>query len=323
MAQKNLADNLEALDRLGSGKEWAKLANSSDAVLRTAGLPPPLREPVTSLQQKAHLLEKLLLLDTALKAGRTPHMAGMEVGNLPEEVRCLWDGLLGMEPLQSAVDQMSQHALDVELLNRSLAKVLGATEDAVLVTRWQKALAREALGAGHAEAAKQLLPPGSKLRDFRKVTDDTERLAAAASVGREPSLKAGLVPEGPSESFRPSVKESVAEGLPALKEEMASTVTRLRARMRETVGEQVQSHSHSIYLHLHQIHLIGDKLIKRAGQEDEERKKEEPQAAVSHTLGRQLTPSERILVARMHSRGKKPADIATVLRSLEPAEEKK
>jgi hypothetical protein len=53
------------------------------------------------------------------------------------------------------------------------------------------------------------------------------------------------------------------------------------------------------------------------GDRDRRSDKEDNEADVTRGLGRRLSPGERILVARLLARGRRPAEIAAQLRELE------
>jgi hypothetical protein len=101
--------------------------------------------------------------------------------------------------------------------------------------------------------------------------------------------------------------------LPPLEEDVAATSKRHRARVTQTVGEQVENHSATAARHLHTIHdlSVATRALARG---DREQKPEDVEAEVARTLGRGLTPGERVMVRQMYARGKKPAEIAAALR---------
>jgi hypothetical protein len=252
------------------------------------------------LQTRARVLSDLTKLQNALEALAPLAVSGADVGTLPAPLREKIDGLRSLEELQSFLAKGWRAPPEADALPKHLVNILKATNDAARVTRWQQELAARASQEGHPEVAK-------KLRDMK--------LAAAEGEAMNRPFP-GLVPEGPAQSVKPGIKEPVGAGLPPLEEDVAATAQRVRTQISNTVGEIRVKYASPAAWHPVQSRQLAAGVREPARHKDD-RAEDEPERAVAGILGRSLTPAERSLVSAMSARGKKPADIATVLRGLE------
>ena len=131
-----------------------------------------------------------------------------------------------------------------------------------------------------------------------------------------------LVPEGPAEGVRPPIKESLQSDLPPLEEDVSATVKRARVRVSKSVGEQIEYDSLIAAHWLRMLHQFTGE-VRESARQEERQKEEGTERDVARLLGRGLTASERILVGAMSAKGKKPADMATVLSNLDQPAAKK
>src|SRR5262249_8260099 len=132
-----------------------------------------------------------------------------------------------------------------------------------------------------------------------------------------PAPEQPLLPEGNPEGVRPPPRESASAGLPEPEEEVVSTQRSYRT-MNQEIRQHAALHQHELHLHLHTLHRYSQQ-AHDVGQEQDETKQESPEAAVAKLLARELTASERILVRQMHQHGKRPEEMAKILRQLQPA----
>jgi hypothetical protein len=203
-------------------------------------------------------------------------------------------------------------APDVGVLERQLADLQTATGDKDLVRDVKEFLGVDALLHGHPEEAKKLLPPGWEKEDPRNLLRDMKKrleskYPSTPGEGTAPP-KVGPVPQPNNEGVRPSVKEKPGEGLPPLEEEVNTDERVCRERLTVGLRQYAAVPLPSLYLAL-------DRLRRHARDEaDEEEAGRE--AEVARLLGRGLEPSERVLVGVMHRQGKKPDEMADVLRRL-------
>jgi len=113
------------------------------------------------------------------------------------------------------------------------------------------------------------------------------------------------------------VKEEPGKGLPPLEEEANTSERVCRERLKAGLRPYADANARSLYLALDRLrrHARDD----QTRDEDDEEKRA---AEVAGLLGRELEPSERILVGVMRRQGKSPNEMADVLRRL-PAENPK
>ena len=314
-ASGKLADGLEELQKLGSEQRWGKLAGRSEEVLRTPELPKALYQTVGELRTQALVLHDLTLLQEALATGSLQRDAGLVVENMPDSLQPSVRGLSSLVALQRIISKPWHSPPDPDTLLEHLASIPHATGDASQAARWQHELARKAEREGHPQVAK-------KLRDMKSVKGLEEHPPnKMGGEGMNRSLPL-LVPEGPAEGVRPPIKESLQSDLPPLEEDVSATVKRARVRLSKSVGEQIEYDSLIAAHWLRMLHQFTGE-VRESARQEERQKEEGTERAVARLLGRGLTASERILVGAMSAKGKKPADMATVLSNLDQPAAKK
>jgi hypothetical protein len=231
-----------------------------------------------------------------------------------------------LEELQNALDKPWAKAPDVDVLQDQLATLLEASGDPVLTTQAQRYLAYKAACEGYLDVAQQLLPLGPaadtapQLRDLKSIAGGDKK-EGARILGELDAGKHGpaapdhlLTPEADPGGFRPRPKEPAGSGLPPLGGKKA-TEKPLRS-LKGEISERIKDNSRLLHEHLHVIHDYGQAARDLPKEKNDEKQEEQPDEAVAKCLGRDLTPAERILVGQMHRRGKKPAEMAGILRQL-------
>jgi hypothetical protein len=187
-------------------------------------------------------------------------------------------------------------------IEAALVSLQGETKDTPLAGRVQAALAARAEAEGHPDLAR-------KLRDVKLVTS-TPQVAAPA-----PAPPAGgklPVPEAGSAGVRTGPKEPPGAGLPPLEGEAAPSGGASSESVQEALNTQAGNHRARVAYHLLRLHDLTHHR-KEAEEGDADSRYE---AAVKGALGRELTPSERMLAREMRRQGKAPTASAEVLRDL-------
>jgi hypothetical protein len=234
----------------------------------------------------------------------------------PEGVPTPGTTFLRTEPLPQASFPLAP-SRDMPAVQSRLSELGAATKDEGLVRDVKEFLDVEELRYGRAEEAQKLLPAGREKEDPRVLLRDMKkRFEAKYPEGpgeRVEPPKVGPVPQPEGDGVKALPKEKAGGGLPSL-EEQANTAERV---CRERLTAELRRHSN---LPPASLNLLLDQLRRPA---QDRKAREEGDAAceeeVSRLLGRQLEPSERVLVRVMRGQGKRPAEMADVLRPLGPA----
>jgi len=206
-------------------------------------------------------------------------------------------------------------------VEHQLADLLDATGDKELVGDVKEFLGVGAQRHGRPEQAKKLLPSGWEKEDPRtRLRDMKKRFEAKYKTppdGGAAPQNVGPVPQPGGEGPKPGVKEEPGKGLPPLEEEANTSERVCRERLKAGLRPYADANARSLYLALDRLrrHARDD----QTRDEDDEEKRA---AEVAGLLGRELEPSERILVGVMRRQGKSPNEMADVLRRL-PAENPK
>jgi hypothetical protein len=284
------SDALHKIHALGSRQEWDRVAKLVAKELTLLEVTSPLRSDLSAVELQAKHLSNL-------------------------------------EEVQTLIGSRWQKPPQVQTVEQRLAALLEATGDARLVTRVQRNLAFKAAWEGHAEAAQKLLPPGAPdedaltmLRDLKTVLlgeGDAGVRPPGGGMHGPPAPEQPLLPEGSPEGVRPSLRESAQAGLLEPEEESSSAQRSYRP-MDQEIRRHAAQHRHELHFHLDLLHRYSQQ-ARGEGQEKDDRQRESPEAAVAKLLTRELTPSERILVRQMHQHGKRPEEMAKILRQLKPA----
>ena len=125
------------------------------------------------------------------------------------------------------------------------------------------------------------------------------------------------LPEAVRGGFRPGLKERAWSGLPPWGKGKTSPMRPSRD-LNEEIREQVQAQDALMDLHLHMLHHFSQQASETDHDKGRPKPAQRPGDAVKRLLGRELTLAEQILVAQMHRRGKKPVEMAAILRGLKP-----
>jgi hypothetical protein len=284
------ADALREIRALGLRQEWDRVANLVGKELTLLEVTSPLRSDLSTVELQAKHLSNL-------------------------------------EEVQTLIGARWQKPPKVEDVERHLAGLLEATGDARLVTRVQRNLAFKAAWEGHADVAQKLLPAGAPDEDALTVLRDLKTVILGegnagvrppgGGMHGPPAPEMPLPPEGNPEGVRLPPRESVRAGLPEAEEETSSTKRSYRT-MNQEIREHVALYRHELHLHLHTLHRYSQQ-AHDVGQEQDEKNQESPEAAAAKLLARELTASERILVRQMHQHGKRPEEMANILRQLQSA----
>lgn len=319
-----LARDLDEVHALATRKDWTTLGQRVRQELHRPDLPAELRLAVDALEPKGRQLEALTQLEAHVAAGKPIQLAALEAASLPAPARKAVEEAVCLERIQVSLTERWTRGADLARLEQDLTAFAVASRDAALTTRLRIDLARKAVLEGHPEAARKLLPPGHAadelaLRDLRPAGPMEHFVGPPAP----PIRPFGLAPEAPP-GTRAVPHESARAGLPPLREEVAAAAKQARQRAAEQVRDQIDVTSHHLHLNLHQIHHFSRNAERLAREKDEDRKPGagdgKPEEAVARILKRELTPTERILMQGMLSRGKQPAETAASLRELEAAD---
>jgi hypothetical protein len=280
---------------------------------------PPLDRPSTVLIAGAtlpgggHEADDLAKLhDLVMKgdwASLSREAARLHLPNASPELRTSLDALhaeakyLGdLDVLQTALSSPPRaDAPEAGKIEAALVSLQGETKDPSLVRRVQHALATKAEAEGHLELAR-------KVRDVKLAapTPPDGRPGQAPQTGGKPP-----VPEAGSAGVRPEPKERPGAALPPL-EGKPTPSGESNEKVREALSTQASNHRARLAYHLLRLHDLTHHR-KETEEGDADTRYE---AAVKGALGRELTPSERILAREMRRQGKAPAASAEVLRDL-------
>jgi hypothetical protein len=359
LEQQTLRQGLENVVSFAKEKQWAKAGVEARTWLgrdaevfadRKTDLRQQTRagfREVSYLALRLEGVEKVratLQTETGKTAqGMAEAFRGIDRQTLPEELRPVADGLLGLADLQVAATQPWKEPPNPASLQKSLADfqqalrlVPGEPPDSALIARFQQDLAFKGFLEGHSDTARALWPAnGPKehavqvLRDMKAmltgrgevVTEASQRAIGPESGGASPGgLPPGLkplLPEGPREGWRPPVRGSATEGLPPLKEAVQKVQSPLKEAVQkveplrqvatthlEKARQELEGKLHAHFHHLHQLH--GQ--VVAQDEEEEKRLKE-----LEVLLGESLQPAER-LWARHELRTQPAAAVATKLR---------
>lgn len=286
-------------------------------------LPPKLRESLNAVQTTGPRVERLNRLQEPLAAGKRVVLGREDVNVLPPPLKQGFEELAHLEHLEAGLTTKWSGQPDLAEIEQGLSQLAFVRKDPNPVRKVRVALVLKAADEGHEDVARRLLPADLQTEDFPAVLRDLKAASAAAksapTATSQPALPAEplLIPEGTA-GTRPAVKERVAAGLPPL-EEVTTVTQQTRRRLLDRVAAELETQSHHFHLHLHCIHDFSQQ-AQTAAREDQplaEPSNEKPEAAVARLLGRSITPTERILISGMLARGKKPAEIAAELRTLD------
>jgi hypothetical protein len=289
--------------------------------LRPAPVGGAIRAP-----ERVGALEDIRVSGVKRDWARVDELAGKELGR-PGHAPAVTDDLkavqtaartsLAVERVLPAVD--AKATPDAPDLEQRLADLLAATGDKDLVRDVKEFRGVEALRRGNAEEAKKL-PEGWEKEDPRALLRDMKkrfeaRYPAAPDEKAAPP-KVGPVPHLEGKGVKAAPKEKPGEGLPPLDEEADTAERVCRERLTAALRIHADRPLPSLYLSL-------DRLRQRAHDGESAEKHEAAcEEEVAKLLGRELEPSERVLVGVMRRQGKSPKEMADVLSRL-PAESPK
>jgi hypothetical protein len=312
-AKPTIVRELEDASVLRGNKEFAALKST----VRQAADDPHVSGSVRPSLQSAH--EQLRSLDRLASLMRSAAiLAHKETAYLPPSLRTKVLGLHSLEGLETEFRSPWETAPQVEDLGHKLIEVQAATKDREFTARLREALADKAVQKGYPETAQ-------KLRDLKLLATheaSDERVLLDSAPG--PAI---LSPEASPQGTRPAIKESVSAVLPPW-EEMENEMKARKAHLRDEVRKEFEqefsfrwrvSHAH-LHTIMHSLSQEDKETRDQRTETKEERERQDKQAiaSVEHLLGRPLEPSERLLVARMRTQGKKVEEIAKILRGLQP-----
>jgi hypothetical protein len=283
-----------------------------DWVAQERTLDDALHFPGLSASERIHLVDahaRLVRMKCWVALSEGMAEAG-PVGNLSESlpgpVRRWAQDLNSVEDLVADFGRPWTKEPDVAALGRKLTIVEEYTGDSALTKRLQVELANKAASEGYPDAA-------GKLRDLK--IEPRPGVAPLPEEGPPPPIPL-LIPEA-TPGARPPLVESPRAGLPSL--EVKQVAQQMRSHLQAEVSRQLEFGSNMTSSHLYLARFLSQKLGRSADSDEDRRKEEERRgaiAAVPRSLGRPLTPAERILASHMHGRGQQPAAIAKVLQQL-------
>jgi hypothetical protein len=271
--------------------------------------PPPADGAATELGKLSDLTQKgdWAGLDQAVGRLHLPDASPEVRGSLDalhDEAKYLRELTLLQDALSSGPGSRPP---DADQVATALASLQGETKDTTLVGRVQEELIAKAEADGHPELAR-------KLRDIKLVAAKPESGApgsAPAAGGKIP------VPEARGDGPRAGPKEPPGKGLPPLGEKAAPSGKSSEEVVRGELNERVSAHKAAVANQLLRLHDLTDGRKEKEKEGDADSRYE---AEVKAALGRELTPSERILARQMRRQGKAPAASAEVLRDLSTKE---
>jgi hypothetical protein len=333
---RRLAVGLEEFRAPGLQRDAGALRRLADNHLGIPNLAPDLEQTLSLVRAHTQALEDLTRLQAALARGESQRLPNVDLSQWPLGLERRTRGLTSLARLRETISGRWQAAPDVDLLERQLADLLDLTGDARLTTSTQRCLAYKARLEGYPEAAEKLLPPGHsaaedrlRLRDLKVVPRSegsagprAARLAAAPDdVGAGPVGPRPLTPVPDAGGVRPATAERPRAGLPPLDDDLAAPERHAQKDLTEETEREIDRQWHALHPLLHRLHEYGQLahgLSRRQPSPQGEKQADEPPTAmVARLLRRELTPAERVLVSAMHRQGKKPDEVAAILRALE------
>jgi WD40 repeat protein len=276
-----LVRQFEGMRELAIRNQWAELARPAQEALNIRDLPPELAATLKAVEHQAPQIKSLEELTALIASNR----------ELP-----------GAETLQHHL-QILGEATGNPRLNANV-------RDYLVIKAQLNGQAK--LAASLATSAALREDPHGLLRDLQiRVLGEP-----IAEVPAKPPFQRGPIPEGPSASVRPIVKETARADLPKLKRDMAAIDKQLSARLRADLSKQVEMHRRYLLENIDCLHSL-----THPTKDDEERQRqmrlETMPARVVRLLGRDLTPGERFLAAELHKEGKESVQIANLLVNLD------
>jgi hypothetical protein len=300
-----LASDLGEVEALANKGDWAGL---QAARLERPELPRELNQALRDVDVAGKRLQVLHGLNGELSAGKVPLVGAAQEANLPESVQGALEEANNLANLQAAVEAPFRGKPNVEQLEKELGVFAAFTHDPEAARSVRIHLAQKAAQEGHADEATQLL------RDVKPVKDP------GPVVGPPKPPPVGLLPEA-GQGISPARQKPASDGLPPLKDKVATAAKQSRERAAERVRAHIEQGRSSIAPQLQLIHVyrvtVG-RLGRDGGRRDEERRPgESAEAAIARLLGRPLTPTDKILIVGELRKGKRPGEIAKALRELD------
>jgi hypothetical protein len=272
--------------------DWPAMSQEVEAALATTLLNPTVKRELLAARTRLSSLKPLGELHDELAAGDFKKINPELVEQLPEPIQRPLRGLLGLKDLGADLTRPWVKAPDSAVLARRLNDVHEATGSAQLTATLKGALITKAEREGHPTLARAL-------RDVK--LEDVPVNSASRAPAPPP------VPEAPPGTL-PGQYESVWKGLPELRDPATKASRQLYQSVTAQLGFQQSLTLSQAQLALHLNRLIGSQDRK----EKEERRT--TLTGVRTSLGRPLTPSERIIAADMIHRGKEAAAVTAELK---------
>jgi hypothetical protein len=313
-------------------KNLPGLENAAQKALEQPTLPAEVRQSLQAVLKESRELAPLHRFHQALESGETQALGGLPKELLPPELRKHLETAITLEELGSVLGNRRQTPRTLlDAVNDYVEKLSGQVTDPVS-DEVRLGLAFWARHEGHPEVAAKLLPRGYRL-DEGKVVRDLKMLPPEPGAGPgtgEPLPIAGIPIPEILRSPRSGQVELPTKGLPPLAreierasaKELSATVSKgIRARLKATVGERLNTSWSNMNLQLSPIATHSSRLIDQARRrEREEDRKAWPDPAafadvVKH-LGRKLTSAEELMVPDMRRHGKTASQIAEILKKL-------
>jgi hypothetical protein len=335
----NLAQRLRGVSELlerGDIGEASALARQP-STWQHLEVPEVIQKGLARPEQLDAQSQALRQLEAAFPAGQArevPSLLGaVRVERLPSELQVPVRGLRGLNQLQAEASRPWLPTTDVASIRSHLADLEAAGGSPTWVREVQQDLAAKAFLDGYPAAARQLLPADGPpaharalLRDLKNVLAGGDEVSSGPArqaltppagqgggSGKPPPGVKALLPEEPSDGWRPPVRESALAGLEPLAGTEQEEAATLRARV--TAGmqyERLRTNLAGIEVgsHLAAMHrALGSSGIDR-DRDEKDKELERVEAA----LERKLSPAERILAGHLQSRGKSAWEIAVSLR---------
>jgi hypothetical protein len=208
--------------------------------------------------------------------------------------------LHALEVLQAGLAESGTKDFNGAVIKASLALLQETSKDSPLVERVCRALIAKAEATGRPEVAREL-------RDLKLGGSGPGETGPGQPPGGPPPLP---TPGSGSEGVRPQLKERPGEVLPPLAEKTSSSTASPKATVGEELSRYASRRREEVAPHLpHPGELT-------SGHKDHDSDEGTYEAEVRSALGRELTASERVLVRMMRKQGKKPAEVANLLKGL-------